>query len=87
MPNPRMTDLPQTINGPALGAVAVTPSDTVALADAVRAVTIGTGGVLCYEWPLGTIHTTASLPAGTYAVWAARIRATNTTAAQITGWI
>ena len=53
----------------------------------MRAITIGTAGVLSYEWPLGTIHTTGALPAGTYVLWAARVRATGTTATGLTGWI
>lgn len=84
---PKFNNLPQSLGAPAQGAIAITPSDATALSNPVRAITIGTAGVLSYEWPLGTIHTTATLPAGTYVMWAARVRATGTTATGLTGWI
>lgn len=87
MAPPRLIDLPDTIDTPAHGAIAITPSDATALSSPVRAITIGGAGVLTYEWPLGTIHVTGNLPAGTYVMWAHRIRATGTTATALTGWI
>ncbi|AXQ94453.1 hypothetical protein ORIO_23230 (plasmid) [Cereibacter azotoformans] len=75
------------LDSPALGALAVTPSDSADLATAIRAVTIGGGGTLAFVGVDGTTCTTGELPAGTYALRASSIRATGTTATDITGWI
>lgn len=73
---------------PALGAFAITPSDTADLSSPVRAVTIGTaGGTLSFVGRDGQNHTTGPLPVGTYPVFASRVRATGTTATGLTGWI
>lgn len=76
-------------NGPAIGAVALTPSDSTDLAQSIRGVTIGgAGGTLCFISSRdGQTYTTASLPAGTYALTARRVLATGTTATGLTGWI
>ena len=72
----------------AIGAFAVTPSDSADLAGHVRAVTIGTaGGVLVYDGWDGVTYTTGPLPVGTYPMLARRIRATGTTATGLTGWV
>ncbi|RRH71986.1 spike base protein, RCAP_Rcc01079 family [Falsigemmobacter faecalis] len=75
--------------GPAIGALAVTPSDSADLAQAVRAVTIGgEGGRLSFISSRdGQTYTTGELPPGTYPLCARRIRATGTTATGLTGWI
>lgn len=78
--------LPQTVTGPAVGAYAVTPSNTVDLAAPIRALTLNVGGVVVYDWA-GQTWTTGPLPAGTYPLWATRIRATGTTATGLTGWV
>lgn len=75
------------ITSGAVGAMAVTPSDTADLAESIRAVTIGTAGTLSFIGSDGVVCTTAELPVGTYALFARRIMASNTTAAKITGWI
>ena len=75
------------LESPALGALAVTPSDSTDLATAIRAVTLGGGGTLSFVGVDGVTYTTGDLPAGTYALRAIRIRATGTTATGITGWI
>ena len=73
--------------GPAMGAYAVTPSDTVDLPEAIRAVTIGTAaGTLSFVGLDGVTYTTGPLPIGTYPLFAARIRNTGTTAKGLTGW-
>jgi len=74
-------------NAPAIGSYVITPSDSADLDEVVRAITIGTAGTLAWQDPNGTVYSTAQLPAGTYAVRAARILATGTTASQITGWV
>jgi hypothetical protein len=71
---------------PAIGAVAVTPSDTTDLDFSIRAVTINGAGTISYILDTVT-YTTGTLPVGTYAMQADRIRATGTTATGITGWI
>lgn len=75
------------VTGPAYGSVAITPDDGADLETDVRAITIGTAGTLSWVGVNGGTYATASLPAGTYPILARRIRATGTTAAQITGWI
>ncbi len=76
-------------SGPAIGAIAVTPSDSTDLSQAIRAVTIGgTGGTISFVSSRdGQIYTTGHLPIGTYAFCASRIRATGTTATSLTGWV
>lgn len=75
------------VTSPALGALAVTPADGTDLAEPVRAVTIGGGGRLSFVGIDGKTYVTGVLPAGSYAMFARRIRATGTTATDITGWI
>lgn len=85
MPGRFSTAVP--IDGPAIGAVAVTPSDSVDLTEPVRQVTLNAGGTLSYISSVdGATYTTAALPAGSYPLLASRIRATGTTATGITGW-
>lgn len=77
-----------TITGPALGALSVTPNDSTDLSQPIRSVTIGSPGTLSYVSSIdGQTYITASLPAGSYPLFASRIRATGTTATDITGWI
>jgi hypothetical protein len=75
------------INAPAIAAFAVTPSDTLDLAEPVRQITLNVGGTLRWSGRDGTVNTTAALPAGSYALSATRIHATGTTATGITGWV
>ena len=88
MPDPfAMQALPT--NGPAIGAMALSPSDSTDLPQAIRGVTIGgAGGTLSFISSRdGQTYTTAILPAGTYALTARRVLATGTTATGLTGWI
>ncbi|MCJ8139411.1 spike base protein, RCAP_Rcc01079 family [Falsirhodobacter halotolerans] len=75
------------VTAPAVGAVAVTPSDTQDLTEEIRGVTLGVGGTLRYLGGDGMTYTTGDLPAGTYPLFAQRILASGTTAQKITGWI
>lgn len=75
------------LESPALGAFAVTPSNSADLTSTIRAVTIATEGTISFIGISGATWTTGTLPAGTYALRARRIRATGTTATGITGWI
>ena len=76
----------RTLEGPAIGAIAVTPSDDTDLSTSIRAVTINGAGVLVYDFE-GVTYTTNTLPVGPHALRADRIRATGTTATGITGWV
>jgi hypothetical protein len=78
-----------SVEGPAIGALAVTPSDSADLPQAVRAITIGgVGGSLSFISSRdGQTYTTGGLPPGTYPLFARRIRASGTTATDLTGWI
>ncbi len=75
------------VTAPAVGALAVTPSDSQDLSEEIRAVTLGVGGTLRYFGGDGQTYVTGDLPAGTYPLFAMRICATGTTAQKITGWI
>lgn len=76
------------VTGPAIGAAAITPSDSADLADPIHAITIGgAAGTLSFVSSLdGKTYTTGPLPIGTYPLFAVRIRATGTTASGLTGW-
>ncbi|WP_128253861.1 spike base protein, RCAP_Rcc01079 family [Falsirhodobacter deserti] len=76
-----------SVNAPALGAMAIDPSDSADLPKGVRAVTIAGAGVLNYLAEDGQTCTTGELPVGTYSPFARRILATGTTATKITGWM
>lgn len=73
--------------GPALASFAITPNDSTDLTVNIRAVTINAGGTLSWVDLSGAVQTTAALPAGTYPLFARRIRATGTTATGLTGWV
>lgn len=84
----RFVDTARTATAPAQGAMIVSPSNTVDLAEPIRALTIGTaGGTLSFVGRDGATYTTGPLPVGTYPLEAVRIRATGTTATGLTGWI
>ena len=74
-------------NGPSFGPIAITPDDDADLASPVRMLTIGEAGVISIVGWDGETYTSASLPAGSYPVFARRVRSTDTTATNITGWI
>jgi hypothetical protein len=75
------------IESAALGALVVTPNNDTDLTFRIRAITIGgTPGTVSYIGWDGVTYTTDTLPAGTYIMFATRIRATGTTATAITGW-
>ena len=75
------------LQGCAVGALAVAPSDAADLSSDIRAITLGVGGVLVFDGWDGVTYTTGILPAGTYPLFARRIRSTGTTATGMTGWI
>lgn len=77
----------KSVTGPALESFAITPSDSADLSTHIRAITLNQGGTLSWDSYYGTTHTTAALPAGTYPLFARRIRATGTTATGLTGWV
>ena len=88
MYRPHKTHAPG-IQASAIGALAITPSDTADLSAEIRAITIGTaGGTITFVSSRdGASYVTGPLPVGTYPVFAARILATGTTATGLTGWI
>lgn len=86
MPDP-FKSMARPLTAPALGSLAVTPSDSTDLATPVRAVTLQTGGTLAWINREGVAQATGPLPAGTYPLMARRILATGTTATGLTGWI
>lgn len=78
----------KTLNAPAQGAVAITPSDSVNLVEQIRMLTIGTAaGTVSFVGLDGQTYQTGPLPVGSYAVEALRINATGTTATGLTGWL
>lgn len=74
------------ITAPALFGFAITPDDEADLTRRVRSVTINGEGVIAYVNWQGETCTTGVLPVGSYPMLAARILATGTTAAGLTGW-
>ena len=76
-------------SGPAIAAFALTPTDGTDLAQAIRAVTIGSsGGTITFVSSRdGQTYSTGPLPIGTYALCARRIKASGTTATGLTGWV
>ena len=74
-------------SGPAVGCIAITPSDSTDLTSDVRALTLNVGGTVRFDGWDGVTYDTAALPAGTYPLLARRVRATGTTATGITGWV
>jgi hypothetical protein len=83
--NPSSAD----INGPYLGAFAITPSDSADLPTPIRAISFhaGAGAISFIGWDDKT-YTTGTLNHGIiYPVMIRRLRATGTTVSQITGWI
>lgn len=83
----RFAGMQPAVTGPALGAYAITPSDSANLAETIRAVTVGMQGALSFVGTDGKTYTTGTLPAGTYPLFATRILATGTTATNLTGWV
>ena len=75
------------VNGPSLGPVAITPSNTVDLDTPIRMITIGGAGTISIIGIDGITYTSGALPIGTYSCFAARVRVTGTSATAITGWI
>lgn len=84
MPGKFATGVP--ITGSAIGALAITPGAS-ALSSPIRCVTINVAGVIAYTSSLdGLNYTTATLPVGSYPMFASHILGA-TTATDITGWI
>lgn len=83
----RFSNYYRGITSGAVGAFPVTPSDSNDLAESIRAITIATGGTVSFVASDGITYSTDELPAGTYPLFARRIRATGTTASKITGWV
>ena len=75
------------IESSAQGALVVTPHNTTALTQRIRALTISVAGTLSLIGWDGVTYTTDSLPSGTYSLFATHIRATGTTATGLTGWL
>lgn len=76
------------MSGPAIGALAIVPSDGADLSRPIRAITIGTaGGTISYVGWDAVTYTTGPLPVGTYPLLARRVQATGTTATGLTGWM
>jgi len=86
-----MTDLfknmARPVTSPALGSMAITPSDSTDLVARIRAVTLNVGGTLAWVNEEDVTQATGPLPAGTYPLMARRILATGTTATGLTGWV
>jgi len=82
------TPAPQAagLSAPALGAAAITPSDSAALPEPVRAIYVGTGGALRVQMLSGEIVTFGSVLGGTiYPLRIAQVLTTGTTASGLVG--
>lgn len=76
-----------TIDGPSVGSFLITPADGSDLSSDIRQLTINVAGTVAYIGWDGVAYATDTLPQGSYAVFARRIKATGTTATGLTGWI
>ena len=74
------------INSGAQGALVVTPHNTTALTQRIRALTINVAGTVSFIGWDGVTYTTDTLPIGTHPLLATHIRSTGTTATGLTGW-
>jgi hypothetical protein len=74
---------------PALGLVAITPSDSTDLSTAVRSIYVGVGGDVCVIDTAGNTVTHVGAPQGGYLgpFAVARVKATGTTASSLIGYI
>ncbi len=80
----RFANVQPSLSGPALTAFAVTPDDGADLAEASRAIYVGSAGNLSVKMLSGEVVTFAGLAAGALLpVRVSRIRATGTTAGNI----
>lgn len=78
------SSLPVTFASPAVGAVAVTPSDSVNLSKISRGLYIGGGGNVSVEFVDGTVATFVGVGSGGgLGVRVVKVRATGTTATNI----
>lgn len=73
------------LGAPITNAIAIAPSDSVDLPHMTRALYIGTAGNARLTLASGTVVDFANLAAGWHPVRVARVHATGTTAASITG--
>jgi hypothetical protein len=78
-----------TPQSPALGLVAITPSDSADLSTAVRSIYVGVGGDVCVIDTAGNTVTHVGAPQGGYLgpFAVARVKATGTTASSLIGYI
>ena len=76
-------------SAPALGLVAITPSDSADLSTAVRSIYVGVGGDVCVIDTAGNTVTHVGAPQGGYLgpFAVARVKATGTTASSLIGYI
>lgn len=74
------------IESGAQGALVVTPHNTTALTQRIRALTINVAGTVSFIGWDGATYTTDTLPVGTYPLLATHIRSTGTSATGLTGW-
>lgn len=74
------------MNGPLFRGFAITPADSTDLAFVTRAIWVGTGGDVAFQFADGSAVTLRSVPSGTMLpVRAARVMANGTTASNLVG--
>lgn len=83
MPDYQMKPSEALLNGPAIGAIEVTPSDTEDLAITSRGLYVGTAGDIKMTMRDGSVVTRVDVQPGMYPWQITRIWATGTTAADI----
>ncbi len=82
------TDFPNDLSGPAIDAVAITPSDSADLASPVRGIYVGTSGDVKVTLISGNAVVLKNLVAGVaHGLLVTRVWATGTSAANIVGII
>ncbi|WP_246849204.1 spike base protein, RCAP_Rcc01079 family [Rubellimicrobium arenae] len=88
MPVPPFENYPATVDGPAWGFQAITPSDTVDLNPMLRSLRVGTDGTVRVAGRDGSPPVTFTCVAGEVLPgWIRRVYATGTTATGLVGYV
>jgi len=81
------TYAPPTVDAPAIGSIAITPSNSTVFSPTIRKITVTVGGVVAWVNANGETQITGELLAGDYPMLASQILETGTTATVTTGWL
>jgi hypothetical protein len=84
----RYSSYAKSLSSPADHGFSINPSDTLDLAEATRAIYVGTGGDIVATLNSGADITLSNVPTGSVLpIRCSRVKATNTTAANLVGLV